>query len=523
MTKSKDYNKVSQNERFMKEAIAASGVGLWEWSVPDNNVIYSSEWFTMLGYAEDEYPSGFATWEKLTHDDDKEPILEKADRAFLGDINKYEGRFRMLCKDGSWKWIHAKGMVTERDQEGKALKIFGIHIDISKEMSEEIALKEALKKEAEARAVKEQFLATMSHEIRTPMNGIMGMLELALKTPLNEEQKDFLETALKSSQHLLHILNDTLDISRLEQGAMSLDISKFNIIALLNDTVSLFTATAMKKKIELNLAIDESCPQYLDGDEQKLRQILINIIGNAVKFTQDGHIDIHASISNENGKTILNITISDTGIGIPKDKQEHIFEAFKQVDASISRNYGGTGLGLAITKKLISLLQGEITIESALKKGSTFEIKIPLSESTSKLTNQNDEIQCLKEVKFSYSNDGILIVEDNPINQMILKKFLEVDEIPITTVNNGKAAVDLCKRSQFDLILMDIHMPMMDGVTATKEIKKGSGLNSNTPIIAVTADALAGDKEKYLKSGMSDYITKPINRSLLLKTISIYL
>lgn len=516
------------DERFMRFAIRASGIGLWEWHVPSNNVQYSPEWFTMLGYEPNEFPSGFDTWRTLTHSDDTVDILEKADRAFKGYTDGYVGRFRMLCKDGSWKWIKATGEVLERDAEGKALLIMGIHADQSDEVAQEEQLRTALAEAQAGQKAKSQFLAVMSHEIRTPLNGILGMLDQLLDSDLNADQQSKATLARQSATSLLTILNDTLDFSKLESGSIELENVDFDPVQTVTEALATFEPIAEEKGLDLRQSAISDMDQWLCGDVMKIRQILLNLVGNAVKFTDRGHVHVSVSQHQSSDQLWLRLSVSDTGVGITAESQARLFESFTQADNSISRQYGGTGLGLAISQGFATAMKGRITVNSAVGQGSTFQLDVPVARTQrSKLpTGKKTGIphkKAAKPIVPFLAGKKILAAEDNPINTLVLKGYLEPLNLDVRYVENGREAVDAASQEPFDLILMDIHMPEMDGVTATRAIRRGEDVNRNTPVIAVTADAIAGDREKFINAGMDDYVPKPIDCDLFYKVLGQYL
>ena len=380
--------------------------------------------------------------------------------------------------------------------------------DDSRNLAE--ALREAMIEAQEASATKSAFLANMSHEIRTPMNGVMGMLDLLRDTALNPDQLDKLDTARKSASVLLEILDDVLDISKLEAGQVLLENRPCNPRALVQETVSLFTPRSSGKNIDLKSVIADDLPPLVTGDPLRIKQVLNNLVGNAIKFTNKGEVTVTTTAVKSGDKVTLRFSVSDTGVGIPEAAQPNLFQRFVQADTSTTREFGGTGLGLAICRQLVTLMDGTIDFESRAGSGSTFWFTIPTVEcQTSDIGDHEmpepDDI-CLVDEQCH-----ILVAEDNPINQKVVRAFLEPAGHTIEMVTNGAEALAAVQSKRFDLILMDVQMPLMDGVTATKAIRSLAGPQKDIPIIALTANAMSGDREKYLRQGMTDYVSKPID------------
>lgn len=376
------------------------------------------------------------------------------------------------------------------------------------------------KKVKEAARVKESFLANMSHEIRTPMNAILGFTALLDRQPLNKRSKEYVHTIQNSGESLLSIINDILDLSKIESGMMRVESAPFSIRGLLHSVKVMFGSKVAEKNLHLYTEIDEGIPGILEGDATKLTQILVNLIGNALKFTKEGRISIHITEERREGNRIYTgIAVKDTGIGIESDKLEKIFNRFQQADEAVTRQYGGTGLGLSIVKEFVSLLNGTIKVESEPGKGTCFFLTIPYVVAENQNTERSeDPAPGDGSVNGNFKNKHILVAEDNEINQSLIKHLFTRWKLSYDMAQNGKAAIDLLRQKKYDLILMDIQMPEMDGYTAVKEIRES--LRLTTPVIAMTAHALAGEREKCLSYGMDEYISKPIRESRLHQLIA---
>lgn len=402
----------------------------------------------------------------------------------------------------------------------------GIIRDITDRRHTEQDIVEATEAAENASRTKSEFLANMSHEIRTPLNSIIGAADLLSETDLDKDQKKYLKMMRSSGKSLLALLNDILDISRIEAGKITLEKIDFNLKILLDKICDTLSVRSKRKNLELTHEIDTDVPTILTGDPNRLTQILVNLIGNAIKFTEAGSVDILVSILElSDQQAILNFSVSDTGMGIPIAKLESIFNSFTQADTSVTRKFGGTGLGLTISKKLVQLMQGEISAESQVDKGSVFSFTASFDIPEEGVKNEPDKTEKKIEIQEKASdlnNLRILLVDDSPDNRFLINAFLKKESCTIVEANNGSIAVDLFLSREWDIILMDMQMPVMDGYQATKKIRgiEKAKAMKHTPIVALTAHSINTEVKKCLDSGCDVHLAKPVNKTALIKLIT---
>ena len=424
---------------------------------------------------------------------------------------------------------------------GIAPGIVCVALDITERKKTEEILEKSRREAVAASRAKSEFLANMSHEIRTPMNGVLGMIDLLIHTKLSAEQKGFADTAYTSAKAMLSLLNDILDLSKIEAGKLEIEYIEFDLREKLKEVIDLFSVRAKYKNIPLHYITERSIPSTVGGDPVRLRQVLINLVGNAIKFTDSGEIIVRVKLLEEHDKEMLySFEVTDTGIGISPEASQRIFDSFTQADASTTRKHGGTGLGLSISRQLIKLMGGTIGVESEPGKGSTFWFTVLLKKALKKTEGSSlwpDEYSGNPEEMNAPEQQGggtvplnssakqtglrMLLAEDNLVNQQVVLAMLASLHYHVDVANNGQEVLDALSREHYDVILMDCQMPGMDGYEATKIIReREKGSNRHIPIIAVTGHAMQGDREVCLASGMDDFLTKPFHMELLFATLS---
>jgi len=640
-----------------------SGDALADWNLRAGTVEAGRQWKEMLGYAAGDIDNSIAQWQRMLHPDDLRVLQVRIDAHAKAQDPYFQAECRFKARDGQWRWFLLRGAVAARDTEGRPVRMLVLQRDISEVKAAESALISAKEAAEAANKARGAFLANMSHEIRTPMNGIIGMTELALDTQLDAEQRHYLKTVKSSAEALMTIVNDILDFSKIEAGKMEFEALAFSIQDTVLEAVRVLAVNAHKKGLELVANVQPNVPGRIVGDPTRLRQVIINLIGNAIKFTEHGEVALDVTVDQQTDHSVyLRFAIRDTGIGVAPDKQQAIFEAFSQADVSTTRRFGGTGLGLAICARLVQLMDGKITLESTPGMGSVFSftgrfgveasmlaqtqafaavakyagrralvvddnetvghylvellerlgiqsslsadgasamaaiersraVDFPydyvvadanmeapagfaLAEAWQKsgrvekllvmLTteNQRHDLARLRQIgvsahlvkpigsadlvdalalaegpDLSEQNEfmlsqidmegvsqgdtsalNILLVEDNPVNQELATRLLERQSHRVTLANNGVEAVDLFDSGHFDVILMDMQMPVMGGIEATEAIRSREMRRSwvvshevrPVYIIAMTANVMASDRDRCMEAGMNDYVAKPL-------------
>jgi two-component system sensor histidine kinase/response regulator len=488
-------------------AIRASNVGIWDWDITNDRLTWDEGMYNLYGVSANQFGGAYEAWEAGLHPDDLQEAQDAIQRALRGEED-FNPEFRIVRPDGSVRHIKADARI-QRDPEGKPLRMIGTNWDIT-------GLKTAAQAAEAANQAKRAFLANMSHEIRTPMSGVLGMTTLLLDTKLTEMQRHYAENIKSSGESLLAVLNDILDFSKIEAGKLALENIPFSIKEVIGNVMNIFKPPAAEKGVTLHSDVDPKLPDVCLGDPQRLTQVLANLLGNAVKFTATaGEVRLGATTRLcSAAEPELEISVRDTGIGMTEEELFLIFKEFSQADVSTSRRFGGTGLGLSIVKHLVELMGGSLRAESAIGKGSAFTIFIPLSAPPDLNTAYMHSTDVITRTRFR--DVRALVVEDHQINREIVVELLRQVGIDAEIAANGRDAVEMVRVKDYDILFMDIQMPEMDGIEATREIRqlRRAGID-RLPILAMTAYALTGDREKSLAAGMNDHLTKPMHPNAL--------
>ncbi len=450
--------------------------------------------------------------ESLTHPEDIARDRAATHELLSGSIPSYELEKRYIRKDGGIVWAYVCASVV-RDDAGLPLYLIAQILDITARKLAE-AERKAHSAAVAATDAKARFIATMSHEIRTPMNGVIGMTELLALSPLTDEQTEYVKVVRESGRSLLRIIDDILDFSKIENGKLDIDVQNFRLQSQLDSVVALVTPQFEEKGVALTTLVDPTVPDNLRGDPGRLRQVLINLVGNALKFTPaQGNVRILVTVEPPQDTLLIRFTVVDTGIGIAPEARHRLFQPFSQVDSSTSRKYGGTGLGLSICKQLVELMGGRLGVESIPGAGSSFSFVLPLvAEMPGEAgINAVEPIPADRRVRPRRRPERLLLAEDNQVNALLAIRQFERLGFDITVVGDGRQAVEALRQQPFDLVFMDCHMPGMDGFEATRAIRADEQHGKHTPIVAMTANAQAEDREQCLTAGMDDYISKPVS------------
>jgi PAS domain S-box-containing protein len=510
--------RLRQSEAMLVESQQLTHSGSWEADLVTGKNYWSDEAFRIFGLEPDANGPATDLFSRMIHPDDKELYKIRVKEA-INQLTPSSFDLRIVLPNGKVKYIRAIGRPFV-NAAGRVTKLYGAIQDIDSYKKSEAELIKAKELAEQAAIAKSQFLSTMSHEIRTPMNAVIGFTHLLLQHEPRPDQLEYLNILKFSSENLLVLINDILDFNKIEAGKIEFEEVDFNLNRLIDNIRLAQVQRAQEKNVKLKLMMDGDLPNAVIGDPIRLGQILTNLISNAVKFTKEGKVVISATLAEKHkDHTVIDFEVEDTGIGIAPDKIESIFESFTQASSDTTRKFGGSGLGLTISKRLLELQGSKIKVKSELGEGSVFSFSMKFKNSTKQLSPVLENIQDIKSLK----GTRILIAEDNQINVLLAKQFMKQWDVDCDVAENGVIAFELIQTNNYDLVLMDLQMPEMDGYETTEKVRRLAGDKyAKLPIIALTASAMLDIKDKAFESGMNDYVSKPFNPDDLYRKIATY-
>jgi PAS domain S-box-containing protein len=499
------------NKKRLAFALECAGNGFFEIDCMANTITLSDAVGQLLGHQ--SAPMQIARVYDLFHPDDRPLAVESLEKLVRGEVEEWNQELRVRANDGDYVWMLQRARALSWREDGTAKLVIGTLIDTSRWKRLEAELRTAKEAAELSNQSKSEFLANMSHEIRTPLNGVLGMARSLENDQLTPAQREKVEIILDSGHTLMAVLNDVLDLSKIEAGKLEISRADLDFVKDVERVWRLFLPQAEEKGLKIEFNCTSGFPRWLHYDPVRIRQCVSNLVSNAIKFTESGAVTIGLSAEEQEDGYLISIGVSDTGIGMSPEIAGRLFSAFSQADGSISRRFGGTGLGLAITRQLARLMGGDVTVASEEAKGSKFTLTFRAAPALSHKESHDAAIS----VRLDTCDGGplrhrrILLTDDNLVNRLVIKTLLSPLGVTITEATNGREALEKLAAESFDLVLLDIHMPVMNGCEAIAAIRASSDSWSAIPVIALTADAMQGDREKYLALGMSDYLSKPID------------
>jgi PAS domain S-box-containing protein len=509
---------LQESELRFRILTRATNEAVRDWNIDTDSVWWNRNVQTLLGYTEEEVGPSNTWWSETVHPDDRQRVVSSLQALVRSNEDFWSGEYRVRRAEGSYADVFDRGYIL-RDPDGRAVRMIASMMDITKR-KREMDLARARDAALESARLKSQFLANMSHEIRTPMNSIIGMTDILLHTELTAEQREFMEIVRMSGESLLTVINDILDFSKIEAGKLHFEMLDFEPRTVVEEMVAMLLEQTHVKNLRLSATVAHDVPVAMRGDPGRLRQVLTNLVCNAVKFTPQGGIDVRATKESESDThVVLRFEVTDTGIGVPQEARACLFQAFSQVDASTTRKYGGTGLGLAICKQLVNLMAGQIGCDSVPHQGSTFWFTAQFEKPSPAHSPHDVALEIIQKPvnppASQLSEDvrrrmRVLVVEDNAFNQKVVLRQVREMGFGADAVANGIEALKALHIIPYDLVLMDCQMPEMDGYACAAEIRRLERDGSHLPIIAMTAHVMKSDRDKCLAAGMDDFLSKPV-------------
>jgi PAS domain S-box-containing protein len=506
----RSHAELRHTEERHRMALEVGRLGTWEHDLATGKVTRSARCVEIYGVPAERITT-FAAFCDFIHPDDRAGFQAVAAAAHAGR-RAYEYEFRFVRPDGSWRWVMSRA--TMLHENGTPTHAIGVIQDVTEQHEADAALRAAKEEAERANRAKSEFLASMSHEIRTPMNGIIGFADILLAGPLGAEQRHQANLLKDAGKSLLAIINDILDLSKIEAGKLELERIPLNPASVADGVVSILRSQAIAKGLELRFDVAADLPDWIEGDPTRLRQALLNLMANAIKFTDTGHITLTLT-RQPRDPVRLRFEVADTGIGIPEDRQPLLFREFSQLERSVNRRYGGTGLGLAICKRLVEAMGGEIGVSSRPGVGSVFWFTIECTQTEPPAAPVPAALPGR-----ALMNIRILVAEDLYMNQLIVESMLKASGHSVVLVGNGREAVEAVQASDYDVVLMDMEMPEMDGIAATMAIRALGERVRDIPIIALTANAMPEEIARCRAAGMNDHVSKPLDRDTLLAVVA---
>ncbi len=501
-------------ETRMSHVVENVSDGIWDWHLADNHLYSNPALQSMLDFDAGQAAGNISDFENCLHPDDREMVHQALRACLSGKSDTYLSEHRMLTMRGRTIWVIARGRIVERNADRQATRMLGTLINVSERRERLEQLARAKEHAEAANRAKSEFLANMSHEIRTPMNGIIGMTDILLDSPHSPEQQEHLDIVKTSAYSLLTIINDILDFSKIESGKLQIETVAMDVGKVIAATLRSFTTSAHEKHLELIDDVAPDMPLSVLGDPSRLRQVLVNLIGNALKFTEHGQIVVRARLAEKRGdRVIIHIAVADTGIGIPQHRQQDIFDAFAQVDSSTTRHYGGTGLGLSISKRLVELMHGRMWLESTVGEGSTFHFTVEF------VSDLHPGV--IEPSRYCLEGRHALIVDDNAVNRKVLTRMLGNWGISVETADSGRTAIARIMDSgkPFDCLLLDAQMPAMNGFQLAEALQMPAFDTVRPPLIMLSSGTNGNEMELCRKVGISDYLNKPVDAEELRKML----